>query len=320
MAKVKFKDRVFGPIKLLSYAMRFGDKAMLAPRDSSDGTIVNEVGEDGGVLQDMLQGQVTRQVQEMRDKYYRVLKEADKYDASTIKMEYDEETDQIVFKADGRLKKKTLADFMKRIPVYGENEHKPRVIQDNKMFAKHTQIGSYEKPLGLHDYDTTLTINRDGIIPRIPIEKYVKKMVVRQDDGADMAYIDLYLPTEASQFGKTDAILIANIFRMYEEKNYRSDLTDFESMEWFSDKAWNSPDVCLFKYDGLKLVSIDIFDGSYVLTFTGHIVSDGEYLAKKYETDELTAKYEAHAPKGDTIGMMCSAAKLNNNTDKENKE
>ena len=110
---VKLKDRLLGPIKLFFYAMRFGDKAMAAPRDSSDGTIINEIGEDGGVLQDMLQGQVTQQVQETRDKYYRVLKEADKYDPSTIRMEYDEETDQMVFKADGHLRKKTLTDFMK---------------------------------------------------------------------------------------------------------------------------------------------------------------------------------------------------------------
>ena len=132
----------------------------------------------------------------------------------------------------------------------------------------------------------------------------------------DTAYVDLYLPTDASQFGKTDAILIANLYRMYDEKNYRSDLTDFESMEWFSDKAWNSDDVCLFKYDNLKLVGINIFDGSYVLTFTGHIVSDGEYLAKKYETDELTAKYEERAPKGDTVGMFVNTKKDN----KENKD
>ena len=236
----------------------------------------------------------------------------------TNEVEYDEETDQMVFKADGHLRKKTLADFMRRIKVYGEDEHKPRVIQDNKMFAKHTQIDSYEMPLGLHDYDTTLTVTRDGIIPRIAIEKYVKKMVVRQDNSSETAYIDLYLPTDASQFGKTDAILIANLYRMYEEKNFRSDLTDFESMEWFSDKAWNSDDVCLFKYDNLELVDINIFDGSYVLTFTGRIVSDGEYLAKKYETDELTAKYNEKAPKGDTVGMFVSTNNDNKgNSDKE---
>lgn len=312
------KDKIFGAIKLFFYAMRFGDKAMSAPRDVSDGTIVNEIGEDGGVLQEMLQGQVTQRVQETRDKYYRILKEADKYDPSTIRMEYDEESGDMVFKADGRLRKKTLADFMRKIKVYGEDEHRPRVIQDNKMFARHTQIGSFEIPKGLHDYDTTLTITRDGITPRFELEKYVKKMVVRQDDGSDMAYIDLYLPTEASQFGKTDAILIANLYRMYDEKNFRSDITDFESMEWFSDKAWNSDDVCLFKYDNLKLIDINVFDGSYVLTFTGKIVCDGKYMADIYMTDEVTAKYSVKAPKSDTVGMFISSNNDNKgNNDKE---
>ena len=134
------------------------------------------------------------------------------------------------------------------------------------------------------------------------IEKYTKKMVVR--GSGDRAFVDLYLPSEASQFGKVDAILISNLFKIWEEKNLRSDLTDFISLEWYSDKAWNSDDVCFFKYDDVKFIGTNIFDGNFVLTFDCKVVSDGKDLSEKFKTKELDEKYEKEAPKSDAVDIF----------------
>ena len=120
------------------------------------------------------------------------------------------------------------------------------------------------------------------------LKKYAKKVVVR--NNGNRSYVDLYFSIYASQFGKVDAILVANLYRMFEEKNLRSDLTDFISIEWYSDKAWNSEDVCHFKYDDIKFINIDIFDGNFVLTFDCNVVEDGVDLAKKFKTEEVDGK------------------------------
>ena len=119
------------------------------------------------------------------------------------------------------------------------------------------------------------------------LDKFVTKIVVRKKQDINRAFVDFYLPTSASQFGKIDAILVSNLYTMFETKNYRSDLTEFEEIEWYSDKAWNSDDMCLFKYDDINLVDKNVFDGSFVFTFDCHIVSDGESIVEKYMTEEM---------------------------------
>ena len=303
--------------------MAAADDVISSQTDGSDGNeVIRQVHTGGGVFQDMLQGEETQRVIEMRDKYYRVLKEADKYDASQIKMVegtyIDEETGEkkegVTFiLGEGSIRKKTLADFLKHNPVYGENEIPARTIQDNKHIVSHNGILGIKEEMpddyfgqGLYDYQTTLTVERNGFVPRIEIDKFVTKMVVRQNQGEERAKVDFYLPTIAGQFTKIDAILIANINQMWQTKNYRSDLTEFSSIEWYSDKAWNSDDVCLFKYDDIHLENINVFDGSFVLTFDCHIVSDGKYLAEKYETEELTKKYKEEAPKHNSVDIFAA--------------
>lgn len=283
--------------------------------------IRQQVNGGGGVLNEMLQGQETQRVVEMRDKYYRILKEADKYqiqlsglvkDTTSIddfeNMSLEDATNPLKDPSFGQeiaatATKKVKSDFMKHSPVYEEEGYRLRVIQDNKKFQKHNNFDCVI-PTGVTDYDTTLTVERDGFMPRIEIDKFVSKMVVRQKDDTDRAMVDFYLPTEASQFGKLDAILISNIFGMMESQNFRSDLTDFKTIEWYSDKAWNSEDVAHFKYDDPHLISINVFDGNFVLTFDSHIVEDGKDLTEKYKTKELDEKYASNAPKSDTIDLF----------------
>lgn len=267
--------------------------------------IVRQVG-GGGVLDDMLQKQETQRVKEMRDKYYRVLREADKLDTSGIKITGEDENGLTFSVPEDGLRKKTKIDFMKHPPVLNEENLPLRTIQDNKHISKNSNfnIDTNAFNTSLTNYDTTLEIKRDNITPRFELEKYVKRMVVR--DNGDRAYVDLYLPTEASQFGKVDAILIANLYKIWEEKNLRSDLTDFQEMWWYSDKAWNTEDVCLFKYNDVNFLYANIFDGNFVFTFDCNIVENGSDLTAKYRTKELDEKYETEAPKSEVIDLFAA--------------
>lgn len=311
MAK-KFFTKIWFTAKLLWYSLFYGmesaNKLIFSQGNyANDNSVVQSI-KNGGVMNDLLEQKVTKEVEELREKHYRILREADKFDTSAIQMTFDEEGNPI-FKAE-RLSKKTKSDFMKHCEVFSEGE-KIRTIQDNKKFEKKGSILNYdenEKDLyfskGLYDYDTTLTIERDGVLPRFEIEKFVTKIVVRESNNENRAIVDFYLPTMASQFGKIDAILISNIYTMFETKNLRSDILDFSSIEWFSDKGWNTPDVCLFKYDDIKPLDINVFDGNFVISFDCNIVSDGKYLPKKYITEEMDEKYRTLAPKNGPLDIF----------------
>lgn len=304
-------------IKLFWYSLFYGMESANKMMLNQDGDMANngihQNLSKGGVMNDLLEQKVTKEVEELREKHYRIIKEADKYDPSTIKMSFDEDGNPIFSNTD-HISKKTYVDFMKHPPVYNDNDVPIRVIQDNKIFQKKNSILNNDEnptddlyvPLGIYDYDTTLTIIRGMYTPRILIDKFVTKMVVRQYMGEKRALVDFYLPTTASQFGKIDAILVSNLYSMFENKNYRSDLTEFDGIEWYSDKAWNSDDMCLFKYDDIKMVDMNVFDGSFVLTFDCNIVSDGSSVVEKYMTKEMDEKYKRMDPKSNAADIFAA--------------
>ena len=313
LTKIKYGLTLFW--HSLFRGMADADSIITAPpkNDNDNTSIVQHIGV-GGVFDDMLQQKETKQVVEIRDKYYRVFKEADKWDTSNIAIIGEDENGVIFGNIDG-IRKKTKLDFMKHPPVYNPENLQLRTIQDNKHIQKKNL---FDNDLScLNDFETTLTITRDGITPRFFLEKYIKRIVVRE--FGKRAFVDFYLPLEASQFGKIDAILISNLHTIKNENITKSDLTDFLSIEWFSDKAWNSDDVCHFKYDDIKFVGIDIFDGSFVITFNCNIIENGTDLSEKFKTKELDEKYKYESQKHDAVDIFTYTRKINrkNNEDKE---
>ena len=306
----------------LFYGLRAADSVMQSQTSGEDGVEINDKVKPSGPYADMLENKVTKEVEEVRDKMYRVYREANKYDRGTLSLTEEEIINEkgekeTVLTFTGDVKKKTKVDFMKHPPVFEKEGFKLRVIQN----VIHMQKGSSFAPElstlteGVYDYETNLTIERN-FIPRFEIEKFAKKVVVRnREEGGDRVEVDLYVPAEASQFGKIDAMLIANLHRMRREKNYRSDITDFNSISFYSEHAWNSEDMCEFKYDDPHLIDIVIYDGSFVLTFDCNVVEDGRDIVEKYRTDELDYKYQHQLPKDNAniMAVQRRVEKDNNN-------
>ena len=309
------------------YGMAGANKVINNGGTSTDGVeVINKQIGGGSVFADMLEEKQTQQVKETVDASYRIYKEAKNYDVSDIKVTVDKDG-ELTFDTSKRLRKKTKLDFMKHPPVFNKEDLPIRVIQDNKKIHKKSNlICGYNVvfdpellPKGLTDYDTTINIERDGITPRFFIEKYINKVVVRSNNNNNRAYLDLYFPLYASQFGKVDAILVSNLHKIMEDKNFRSDLLDFVSIDWVSDKAWNSDDICLFKYNDINPVDINTFDGSFVITFDCNIVNDGTDLTEKYRTKELDDKYAVEAPKREDIDVFTLARKIDRDNEKKDK-
>lgn len=315
LKKLKYRWTIFW--HSLFRGMSNAESIINGQTKSNDGDIgiIQQIGV-GGVFDDMLQQKETQEVVEMRDKYYRVYKESDKWDTSNITI-IGEDENGVIFGNTDKIKKKRKSDFIKHPPVYNPENLLLRTIQDVKHIQKHNNFYIDKKVLeNPSDFDTNLSIKRDGITPRFFIEKYTKRIVVREN--INRAIVDFYLPLYASQFGKVDAILISNLHNMKNEKIMKSDITDIVEIEWFSDKAWNSDDVCLFKYNDIKFIGIDIFDGSFVLSFDCNIVEDGKDLTEKFKTKELDEKYKSESQKHDVVDIFTYSRKMERDEKKKN--
>lgn len=298
----------------LFHGLSKADKIITTQASSHDSLIEviqqNVVNEN--VFSDMLKENVTQEVKETVDSYYRVFKKSNEFDTSSIRI-IGEDENGLIFAPVERLKKKTIGDFIKHPPIFNPDNANIITIQDN--FHLEDYHNTTET---LFEYDTTLTVKRDNFIPRFKIDKLVKKMVVRECENNNVL-VDLYLPSEASQFGKIDAIVIANIYRYMSNKIYTSDLTDLLEIEWVSNKAWNTEDLKHFKYKVNNLIGINKFSGSLVLTYFCNIIENGTDLTEKYKTKELDEKYAKNAPKKKIIDVFTLERNLKKEIN-ENKE
>lgn len=312
MKKLINKIKIF--ISAFFYGLSKADKIITSQVTNNNSLeIIQEKSNGGGVFADMLEQKQTQQVKETVDAHYRIYRESQKIDTSSIRI-IGEDENGLTFSPITKLKKKSLSDFLKHPPVYNPEEAKIRTIQDNIHLEDIYQTNQHV----LFGYDTTLKVERCDFTPRFKIEKLVKKIVVRECEN-NKSLVDLYLPSEASQFGKIDAIIISNLYTLMNNKKYNSDLTDFSKFEWVSYKGWNVEDLMLFKYDVKKIISINKFDGNFVLTYLCDIIEDGKDLTEKYRTKELDEKYAIEAPKKDAIDLFAYNRKIKRDIDKKNK-
>lgn len=253
------------------------------------GSEIMEKMSGGGVFNDMLQEKETQRVKEFRDRYYRILNEADKYH---VDFKVIGEGDDRELSVTG-VRKKNLHDYNRHCNVLVRNGETLEVIQDNKKIANPDLLENISNPF---NYFTTLDIERNGYRTRFDIEKFVTKIVVKSMNGLPgRKIVDLYLPTTASQFGKMDAILIAAINKVFTENLRRVDFLTFDGMNFITDGAWGKDNLCEYQFSDIMFDGIDVYDGQFVLKFNCKADIDGRSITEKYRLNEVDQKYAEHA-------------------------
>ena len=285
----------------------------------ADVTILSQVsGEDGddqeishkleinNVYADLLREKKTQEVQETIDMSYRVAREADNYEVTLVgdlgdeSVGSDKELSAIAVK-------KVNMKYDKHPEVFNEKGYHVTLIQDNKKITKRgvwaAQLSDFVAALNTNggDYVTTVEIKYDGFTPRFALEKFVTKVVMRETKAGKQK-IDLYIPTEAGQFTKTDAILIAELHRIKDNALEKTDFLDIQTISFVTDRAFGVDDYIWYSLSSLKFKKISIFDGSFVLTFEVG-ASQTLDIVEAHKTESLTKKYKEMAPRKKEISQ-----------------
>lgn len=305
MSKISLIDRIKLGVKLLFYGMKAGDN-MMSQKSSVDGndSEVNHNLTVGGVMSELLQQEETEKVKEIRDEYYRVLKEADKF---KVNFEFVKDSKGDIVGYDVKSTTRKTADDFKRHCLVDESDGlKLRLIQENLHtgLSLEEQVDNSNFNKSQFNYKTLITINYDDFTPRFIVDKILTKLVVKEYNNTE-AIIDLYFPTFPGQFTRPDACLVSELKKMIENSDYRSEIVNMSSIDFITDGGtWNAERLEHFRYDNLRYQGISVFDGSFVVKMLGHISCDGESVTKKYETDELTKKYKNNDTKNDATDIF----------------
>jgi hypothetical protein len=288
--------------------LRNADNAMLSQVSGEDGDDqeTSHKLQINSVYNDLLREHKTQEVMETIDMSYRVAREANNCEVTLIgdlsddAVGSEKELSAIAVK-------KVAMKYDKHPEVFNERGYHVTLIQDNKKIQKVNNFSMTAEDLkeaintNGGDYVSLIDLKYNGFTPRFALQNFVTKVVVRETKAGKVK-LDLYLPTEAGQFTKTDAILIAELHRIMDNNLKKTDFLDIQAISFTTDKAFGAEDYIWYNFAFLKFKKISIFDGSFVLTFEvgGRQSID---IVEEHKTDSLTKKYDEMAPRKDGLSI-----------------
>ena len=288
--------------------LRSADTAMLSQVSGEEGDDqeISHKLEINSVYNDLLQEKKTQEVMETIDMSYRVAREANNYEVTIIGDLGDDSvgSDKML---SAIAVKKVAMKFDKHPEVFNEKTYHVTLIQDNKQIQRKSNMNAtvqdFVDALNTNGNDTVplIDLKYDGFTPRFTMAKYITKVVARETK-AGKTKIDLYLPSEAGQFTKTDAILIVELHRIMDNNLKKTDFLDISELSFVTDKAFGAEDYIQYVFKALKFNKITIFDGYFVLTFNVSEVSTFD-IVESHKTKSLDKKYEEMAPRKDGISI-----------------
>jgi hypothetical protein len=302
--------------------MKGGEEMVTKTTDST--SKIQEVG-GSGVFKDMIEEKETDEVKETRDKYYRVLREADKYlvTVSGFKKptgDNDEEDLSEEAMLIATAVKKTPLNLNAKEDILQTKDYSVVLVQDAKDFELDitSQLDRLATGNEIDENDTILfQIERD-YTPKFLIEKYIRKAVIKKHVKKNSYCLDLYFSIYTRQFWKIDSLFIAELKRVYDTQNKRSEMFDFKSLSFVTTKAAGAEELHNIKCVNKGLSKIEIFDGNYVVEF--EVDYENTDATAKYQTQELTEKYAAMSPKSNVANAYIMEKMMKDEKLKEIKE
>lgn len=252
----------------LMQGLRSADSLMTSQnKEDGDGSTIEQKKEVQNVYADLLRGEVTQEVRELRHEMYY---------AERLSHEY-------TYGGNGRVvKKNRMFTYNGNIEI--SDGYPIQVIQENREDITLTSDFKDTR-------DFTLKIGRE-FVPTMRIEEYTTKLVVKRIDK-DKVILDFYTPIMPRQFDRRSRIFTNALGKIY-EGDVKSDIIDFNSVAFTSYNAYGSEDLKEYEYNNIKFELILEYDGSYVLRFTAGIVKDGFDIITEFYDEATAKKCEEH--------------------------
>lgn len=272
----------------------------------------------GTMLDDLLHGRVTQEVQTLRWRMYKVLAAT-----ANIKVTHEEDdegnftyTTEALNKAN-ELRKIKLDEYDNYpLEMVINNIPKPRashedidpmkILESDK--KSNSLVGELEgdsnsgvtisRVVGeissdefftLVTSEPKITLGRESP-PKFKLEKYTKKLNVRVMDGGDRL-LEFYVSKYPNEYDRRTDVFIKNVLKIAENPRVSS-IIDFKELSFVTYNDTGVHDNKSYKYDNLRYDKTIEFDGHYVIKMVGTIVDDGEDLTEQYRMPDLDERYE----------------------------
>ena len=292
MKKLWLNIRIF--LESLAWGMRGGDKLLASSNKENDGgdiAGIEQQKEAHNVYADLLRGEVTQEVKELRHEMYYSERKSHDYvyggGGHAIKRNK-------VFDYGGHIE--TSDGF--KVQIVQENKEDASSLIENGIYSVGENVELEAKARGdlrlKEERKFTIEIKRD-FFPSFRLEQYATKIVVKRIDN-EHVLLDIYVSDGKRQFDNVHKLFLKAIEKIY-MGDTRSDIIDFQELNFITANAYGSDDLKFYSYNNIKFDNIISFDGNYVLRFTADIVEDGYDLINDFFDAVADEKSRNHAPR-----------------------
>lgn len=263
--------------------------------DVGNGSSIEQQKEVQSVYKDMLKGEITQEVIELRHEMYFAERASKKYkytgNGRAIKM-------NDIIKYNGDLE---TSDGLE-ISIVQENKEDVGSLLDYEIYNIGNEVALGEKSQGdlskSKQKKFTINIKRD-FLAKFNIEQYTEKIVIKQLND-DESIIDIYVNQYMKQFNNIHKLFLKQIEQIY-TGDIRNDIIEFNSLSFITNNAYGAEDLLEYEFNNIQFENIIRFNEFYVLRFLGKNVKYGNDLLNDVY-DERTAKLnEEHAPRNNNM-------------------
>lgn len=236
-----------------------------------DGSLsIEQESESKSVYDDLLRGEVTERVRELRHEMYYSERKSKEY----------------LYIGNGLVKKNTMFDYTGKIDR--TEDLKIFLVQENKVITSSFSDFNDESDFrnkSESEKERVLKVERD-FIPRFRLENYTNKIVVKQINE-EKYLIDFYVSAYEGKWEPTRRMFHKEMDRIY-QGYLDNHTTDIHKIKFTTKDAFGSPDLVEFSFNNLKYDNIVLFDGNYVLKFLADLEYRNDLIDEFY--DEKTAE------------------------------
>lgn len=263
--------------------------------DVGNGSSIEQQKEVQSVYKDMLKGEITQEVIELRHEMYFAERASKKYkytgNGRATKM-------NDIIKYNGDLETSDGLD----ISIVQENKEDVGSLLDYEIYNIGNEVALGEKSQGdlskSKQKKFTINIKRD-FLAKFNIEQYTEKIVIKQLND-DESIIDIYVNQYMKQFNNIHKLFLKQIEQIY-TGDIRNDIIEFNSISFITNNAYGAEDLLEYEFNNIQFENIIRFNEFYVLRFLGKNVKYGNDLLNDVY-DERTAKLnEEHAPRNNNM-------------------
>lgn len=238
----------------------FGSKEESLNKDSS----FEQQQEQDCVWNDLLKGEVTQRVKDLRYSTSHAVRESAKYQ----------------YVGNGIVQKKNI--FSYKGNVLNNENYQIEIVQDNSCITK----GVWDDN-PIKEY----LINFRGDYKfKYNVDSYVKKIVVRKDSDNDELYMDIYFSIYPERYNNEHKFLISEIKKIFNGET-RSDILNIKNVKFTTNKAFGDDDGVEYEYKVREFIGKDTYDGNYVFTYKVKLIKRYDLIQLVYD-EKSAEKYE----------------------------